>query len=51
MGKGVCIKRMVTVINYNANSVMEKKKKGGGGGGGGGGGVQDMLFPEIKQKT
>ena len=26
MGKGACIKKMVAVINYNANSITKKKK-------------------------
>ena len=34
MGKGAYIKRMVAVINYNANSIMEKKQIGEDGGGG-----------------
>ena len=33
MGKGAYIKRMVAVINYNANSIMEKKQIGEDGGG------------------
>ena len=31
MGKGVCIKRMVAVRNYSANTIMEKNKQGEGG--------------------
>ena len=26
MGKGACIKRMVAVRNYSANTIMEKKQ-------------------------
>ena len=47
MGKGAYIKRMVAVINYNANSIMEKKQIGEDGGGE----VKDMEFPKVKQKN
>ena len=30
MGKGACIKRMVAVRNYSANTIMEKNKQGEG---------------------
>ena len=29
MGKGACIKRMVAVRNYSANTIMEKTNSGG----------------------
>ena len=35
MGKGVCIKRMVAVRNYNTNNIMEKNKQRGKVEGGG----------------
>ena len=31
MGKGACIKRVVAVRNYSANTTMEKNKQGEGG--------------------
>ena len=46
MGKGAYIKRMVAVINYNANSIMEKKQIGEDGGE-----VKDMEFLKVKQKN
>ena len=33
MVKGTCIKKMVAVRNYGANTIMEKKKKQRGKGG------------------
>ena len=32
MVKGTCIKKMVAVRNYGANTIMEKKKQRGKGG-------------------
>ena len=44
MGKGACIKRMVTVRNYSTNTIMEKKQTEGEGGGR----VKDMEFSGVK---
>ena len=45
MGKGDCIKRMVAVINYITNTIMEKKKQRGEEGGAGR--VKDMEFSGV----
>ena len=42
MGKGACIKRMVAVTNYSANTIMEKKQRGKGVM------VKDMEFSGVK---
>ena len=43
MGKGACIKRMVTVRNYSTNTIMEKNKERGKGER-----VKDMEFLGVK---
>ena len=43
MVKGTCIKKMVAVRNYGANTIMEKKKTEGEGGS-----VKDMEFSGVK---
>ena len=43
MGKGVCVKKMVAVRNYSANTIMEKKQIERGGWR-----VKDMYFSRVK---
>ena len=43
MGKGAGIKRMVAVINYSTNTIVEKTKQRGKGRG-----VKDMDFSGVK---
>ena len=42
MVKGTCVKKMVAVRNYGANTIMEKKTEGEGGS------VKDMEFSGVK---
>ena len=42
MGKDACIKRIVAVRNYSANTIMEKNKQKGKGGK-----VKDMEFSGV----